>query len=72
MSPRTNPRFSAAVERIADSAAVAAVRPPAVAEGLLAVALAAAYPSGGRRAADRVEGEPATLFVEVAGEGPAE
>lgn len=71
MSPRMNPRFSAAVERIAGSASKAAVRPPAVAAGFLSVALAAACPSGGCRPPDRVEGEPAALSVEVPGDGSA-
>ena len=65
MNPRTNPRFSTAVERISDSAARAAV-----AEGLFSVApVADLLPGAARREA---EVEPAALFVESVAEGTSE
>ena len=65
MSPRTNPRFSAAVERIADSAARAAVAKGPFSVGPVADLL----PAAARREA---EVEPAVRSVESVAEGTSE
>ncbi len=67
MTPRPPRRFSAAVERIADSAAVAAVLRLAERPEILSLALVAGALPGAARREIEVEGEKAILSLEVVG-----